>query len=142
MEIVTKMIVTTFNFLEKEYFYTPSYKVGDSALFIDSLHVEYVNEVKSREIIIGYTKSDLNNEIRYTFSVSITRTPYTKVEDFFSLDNYLQSKASDFSTSLVNNFDEAEAQKILIEIVFALKEHALNIIDGKVWLDKYYPRWS
>lgn len=140
MEVAKNIILKVFHFLEEQYYYTPACKVEDDSTFIESLDVEYINEIKRRKIRISYTKTRVYNEIKYTFSGSITRIPYVGVEDFFSLSNYLQSIDKDFSTSLVNDFNEVEAGKILAQIAAALKEYTLGIIDGKVWLDTYYPR--
>ena len=140
MEIAKNLILKVFRFLEDQYLLTSCYKVENDPTFIEYLNVEYVDEIKRRKIRIGYTKGEVYNEIKYTFSSSITRIPYSGVEDYFSLSQYLQSIGKDFSTSLVNHFDETEAQNILVQIVTALKEHALDIIDGKKWLESYYPR--
>lgn len=140
IEIVKNLILKTFHFLEDQYFYTPVYKAEDDSMFMESLEIEYVNENKQRKVAISYTKGNLHKEIRYTFTLSITRIPYINPEDFFSLDNYLKSKGRFFSTSLVTDFNETEAENILKQIAASLKEHALYIIDGKEWLATYYPR--
>ena len=140
MESVKNLILQEFYFLEEQYFYVPACRLEDGTTFIESLNVEYVNEIKRRKIRISYTKSNVYNEIKYTFNGSITRIPYVGNEDFFSLSNYLQSINKDFSTSLVNDFMEGEAKKILTQIAFALKKYALDIIEGNEWLETYYPR--
>ena len=140
MEVAKNIILKIFRFLEEHYYYTPVCRVQDGSTFIESLDVEYINETKRRKIRISYTKTRVYNEIKYTFSGSITRIPYAGVEDFFSLSNYLQSIGKYFSTSLVNDLNESDAENILIQIAVALKEHALHIIDGKEWIETYYPR--
>ncbi|HET9056049.1 MAG TPA: hypothetical protein VFN30_04290 [Chitinophagaceae bacterium] len=140
IEIVKNIILQVFSFLEEQYLYTPKCKVEGDDIFIESFEVEYVHETKRRKIAVSYTKSQVYSEIKYTFSVSITRIPYSGVEDFFSLSNYLQSNGKDFSSSLINDFSEAEAEMILRKIAAALKEHVLEIIDGTEWLETYYPR--
>jgi len=62
------------------------------------------------------------------------------LEDFFSLNNYLESIDKGFSTSLVNDFNKIEAENILTRMAIELKEYALEIIEGREWLSNYYPR--
>jgi len=126
--------------LEDQYFYTPVYKKEDDNIFMESLEIEYINEIKQRKVAISYTKGNLHKEIRYTFTLSITRIPYKNPEDFFSLDNYLKSKGRFFSTSIVNDFNETEIENILNRIAVSLKEQLLSIITGNEWLTSYYPR--
>lgn len=140
MDFAKNIILKVFNFLEEQYSYTPVCKVEDDNTFIESFDVEYINEIRRRKIRISYTKGKVYYEIKYTFTGSITRIPYEGNEDFFSISNYLQSMSKDFSTSLVNHFNEAEAENILTKIAIALKKHALRIIEGNEWLETYYPR--
>lgn len=140
IEVVKNLILQAFYFLENEYYYTPIYKVEYDNLFLESLDVDYVNETKKRKITISYTKSKNDNEIKYTFSGSITRIPYLSVEDFFSFVNYLQSTGNNFSTSLINDFNENQAENILLHIAKLLKELTPKIITGEEWLENYYPR--
>ena len=140
IEIVRNLILKTFRFLEDQYFYTPVYKKEDDNIFMESLEIEYINEIKQRKVAISYTKGNLHKEIRYTFTLSITRIPYKNPEDFFSLDNYLKSKGRFFSTSIVNDFNETEIENILNRIAVSLKEQLLSIITGNEWLTSYYPR--
>jgi|ADGO01.1.fsa_nt_gi hypothetical protein len=49
------------------------------------------------------------------FTASITRIPYVGNEDYFSLNNYLESIGKDFDTSLTNEFNEKVAEEILEE---------------------------
>ncbi len=140
MEVAKSLILKIFKFLEDQYFYIPTYRVEDDATFLEYLNVEYINEVRCRKIRIGYTKAQVYNEVKYTFSCSIIRMPYSDVEDYFSLSNYLQSQGKDFSTSLINTFNESHAEKILIQIAFTLKQNALEIMRGNDWLKSYYTR--
>jgi hypothetical protein len=130
----------TFRFLEDQYLYTPVYYEKEDTIFIESLDVEYINDIKRRKITISYTNANVYNESKYTFNLSITRIPYSGVEDFFSLSNYLQSKGKDFSTTLINNYDIQEAKKILGKLAIAIKENALGIMEGNQWLETYYTR--
>ena len=140
IEIIKETILKAFNFLEEEYFYRYESRVEVSDTFIESLEVEYTSEIRRRNIIISYTKGKVNDEIKYTFNASITRIPYVGSEDFFSLSNYLQSIGKDFNTSLINKLDEVKAKTIIKRIADVIKEHALDIIEGSVWLETYYPR--
>jgi hypothetical protein len=140
MEVVKNIIEKVFYFLEEEYLYSSVYNAEEDSTFIESLNVEYVNELKRRKVRIGYTKANVYNDIKYTFSCSISRIPYINVEDFFSLSNYLQSIDRDFPTSLVDDFSEVKAENILAQIAAALKEYAGDIIDGKEWSETYYSR--
>ena len=138
--IVKHEIFKTFHFLEKEYFYFPNSNEEVSSLFDNSVKVEYINKIRRREIAIRYTKGKFNGDVKFTFSVSIIRTPYVSFEDFFSLDIYLQSIGKHFSTGFVTNFNFHELQTILQKLANSLKEHAEKIIDGSIWLETYYPR--
>lgn len=140
IEAVINLILKTFKFLERQYSYTPTYNVQNDNTFIESLDIEYSNESKYRKVIISYTKNKVYEEIKYSFNCSIIKIPYSRIEDFFSLSNYLQSTGRDFSTSLVNHFDETEAEKILTQIAIVLKAHTSDILDGRQWLETYYPR--
>jgi len=140
MESAKDLILQAFYFLESQYFYTHVYYEKEDITFIESLDVEYVNEIRRRKIRISYTNANVYNESKYTFSMSITRIPYSGVEDFFSLSNYLQSKGRDFSTSIVNYFNEQEAEKILKKLAKSTIENTLPIVEGNLWLESYYPR--
>lgn len=140
IEVVKNIILQVFSFLEEQYLYSPDCKEEKEHLFNESFEILYVNEIKRRKIAVSYTQSNVFNEIRYTFSVSITRLPYSGVEDFFSLSNYLQSVGINFSTTLINKFNEVEAEEILRKIAAALSEHALAIIKGRIWLEDFYPK--
>lgn len=139
-DIVMKLILKEFSFLEEDYLYSYCFSKDTSQAFLENLNVEYSNEVKRRKIRIGYTKINVSGEIKFTFSLSITRIPYSGVNDFFSLSNYLQSMNKDFSTSVTNDFNEFKAEEILVRISNALKDYAIDIIDGSNWLETFYPR--
>ena len=140
MEALKDLILKAFFFLEEQYFYTHIFKKNEDNTFIEYLVMDYINEIKRRTITISYTKAKVYDEISYTFTVTITRTPYSNVEDIFSLSNYLQAKGKDFSTSIVNDFNEQEAKEILKKLALSLKENALEIIEGNLWLETYYTR--
>jgi len=140
MQLAKNLILQVFFFLEEQYFYNTVLEAIDDRTFIECLDVEYINEIKRRKIRVSYIKSKVYNEVKYTFNGSITRIPYIGNEDFFSLSNYLKSKNKDFSTSLTRDFNEPEAKNILTQIAVAFKKYASNIIDGKEWLETYYPR--
>jgi|KBSMisStandDraft_5_1062788.scaffolds.fasta_scaffold1517300_1 hypothetical protein len=140
IECAKEIILNSFYFLEDKYYYAPVFRIEESNIFIESLDVEYTNEIRRRKINISFTKGKLGDNTKYTFTVSITRTPYTGVEDFFSMSNYLQSLGKDFNTSIINDFDKSEADIIVKKIAEALKEHASKIIEGAIWLETFYPR--
>jgi hypothetical protein len=52
----------------------------------------------------------MDDGMKYSFNSSITRLPYSGVEDFFSLSNYLQSIGKDYYSSLVNDFNVGEVE--------------------------------
>jgi hypothetical protein len=139
-EEIKKMIINAFKFLEDQYLYIPTFKKDSAEIFLMSLEVEYINEIKKRKVAISYTKSNMDNEIRHTFTAAIIRIPYNNVDDFFSLDNYLKAKKNNFSTTIKNFYSKQEVEKILANIARALKENASPIIEGTEWLSTYYPR--
>ena len=142
IEIAKKLIIKNFSFLEENgYKYTC--KFDDDPTFIESLYVKYINTLKNREITISYHQGKVYEDIKYSFGASITRMPYSDpLKDFFALNIYLDSIGLDFITSLVNHFDEAEANEILQKIAQALKTHAGDIIDCAAWEEGYYPKWN
>ena len=133
-------ILETFSFLEEQYSYTHASKEKADNTFIEFLEINYTNEVRHRKITVIYTKVKAYDEIGFTFSVTITRIPYSSIADFFSLSNYLQSNGEDFSTTMVNDFNVQEAKRILKKLALSIKENALEIIEGNLWLDAYYTR--
>lgn len=134
------IILKTFDFLEKDFLYVPSWRIEESNVFIEWLSVNYQNETKSRELQVSYFKGKSEEVIDITFTASITRMPYVGFEDFFSLSVYLNSIGADFNTTIGGDFDEQAARNILQQISTALRKYAMKIIDGKVWLEDYYPR--
>ncbi len=140
IEEIKNLILKSFKFLTDQYLYAPYPKMKDDPTFIEYFYVDYVEEIKRRNIRITYTKGKVYDEIRYTFSCTITRIPYSGVEDIFSLDNYLESKGKSLDSSLINNFNTDEAEKKLKQLAFDLNMYAKQIINGSEWLEKYYPR--
>jgi len=140
IEIAKKIIATEFTFL-KRIGYQSSFKIEQTETFIEDMTAEYHSSEKKRHISINYTKGKIYQDIKHTFSASISRIPYKEVEDFFSLSCYLDSINENFDTSMVNYFDESEAEVIVKKLVGALKHYASDIIAGTEWLDDYWPRW-
>lgn len=140
IETAKDLIIKEFYFLE-ELGYEPTFNILNDAPFIESAEVEYVNPTKKRGISITYHKSNIFEEIKYSFGLSITRHPYSNVFDLFALSLYLDSIGKDFPTSMINHFDKAEAENILREISNTTIEYGSNIINGIEWLDNYWPRW-
>jgi hypothetical protein len=140
IKVVKEIILEVFHFLEERYTYIPVLKDKHDKTFIESIDIEYINQPKRRKIVISYSKNKVYEEVKYTLSCSIIRTPYLGVEDFLSLSDYLKSIGKDFSTSMVSEFNKPEAKSILLTIATSLKVYALNIIQGKQWLDNYYSR--
>lgn len=141
IEICKKLILKNFFFLVDKG-YEPTYKLHSSEGFIEYFEFEYINNKKERKVSIVYSKSKVYEEMKYTFSATITRIPYIDAtKDFFSLRLYLDSLGLDFITSIVNHFDEAEADSILQKIEQAMKLYAGEIIDGSEWKEGYYPEW-
>jgi hypothetical protein len=134
-----KSILNTFSFLERDYLYSPEISETSSNVFDESLDIEYVNKAKRRTVTVSYTRK-VDEEVKHTFSVSIVRSPYTNVEDFFSLSNYLNSIGKDFDTKMLDDFNIVSAEVILEKIAGALKYYCDQIIEGELWLENYYPR--
>lgn len=139
-EIAKQLISEIFYFLETSYYYTPTISIEDSHLFVESINVEFTNEIRRRNVWISYTQGEVDGELRFTFSAAITRIPYAGNEDFFSLSNFLVSKDKNYSTSLINDFDSGDAEMILKKTARSLKEDALPIIAGEVWFEQFYPK--
>lgn len=137
--IIKPLIIKAFRFLENEY-YVPEFQIEESSVFIEMVKVQYVNKILRREINIGFTQGRVFEQIVFTFNVSISRIPYSGIEDFYSLSNYLQSLEKDFETNIYGAFDFDSAEEILNKLADSLKTYAWDIVNGNIWLEKYYPR--
>jgi hypothetical protein len=140
IELARKLIRQEFSFLE-ELGFECVIKALDDKTFIEYTGVEYSDENRKRKVSIRYTKGQVYDEVKYTFTVSITRIPYANNNDYFSLDNYLNSIKEDFSTSMVSMFNEDQAKEILKKLANALKKYSYEIILGNEWLEAYWPKW-
>jgi len=137
LEAVKALILKTFSFMENDYYYTHSSNIEDSRVFDECLIVEYENTITRRRLSVSYTTGD-----RFTFSITIERLPYNGKSDIISLGNYLRSVDKDFSIKPLNCFDLEAFEHLLIRLRKAIEAHALEIIDGKIWFETYYPRWD
>ena len=72
MEISKQIILKTFSFLEEEYYYTPVAREEESNIFMESLDLEYINNIRRRSISISYTKGKLSDDLKFTYTASIT----------------------------------------------------------------------
>lgn len=140
LDTVKSLILKKFYFLESDFNYSHTIRKNQESVFLEGLDVEYNNALSSRTLNVSYTKGEVYGQIKFTFSISIVKNPYTGVNDFFSLSNYLQFLKEDFNTSINDEFDEKEAEVIIDRLIIQLKKYALKIIDGSEWLKEYYPR--
>lgn len=90
---------------------------------------------------VSYTKG-ISHEEKYTFSITIERIPYSGSEDIISFRNYLRSIDKDLTIKPLDCFDLESIEEILIHLKNALKAHTLEIIDGKIWFETFYPKWD
>ncbi|MBU0763608.1 MAG: DUF1016 family protein [Bacteroidetes bacterium] len=140
IEIVKEAILKIFFFLEKDYYYSSTYKIEDSNIFNESLDIEYIGQIKRRKVVISYTMRIIPEGYKCTFGMSITRLPYSGYSDFFSMENYLQSIGKDFSTTLIFNDEVKDVKKVLEQMKEALIENVLEVIKGNIWFENYYPK--
>ncbi|MCD6018561.1 MAG: hypothetical protein K0S53_1682 [Bacteroidetes bacterium] len=140
MELAQELLLKTFSFLENDYLYVPKFCVIDSAVFLEYGKLEYTNEIKKRIIDISYTKGSIDGEIKYTFSLSIVRNPYSSLGDMIALNNFLASKNSDFDTRIYGEFEIHKVESILRKIADVLYTDLEDVIDGNVWYETYYPK--
>lgn len=140
VEEIKGIIINTFKFLEDQYLYVPTFKKDNDEVFLTSLEVEYINEIRKRKVAISYTLSNLHNELRHSFTATIIRIPYSNVDDFFSFDNYLEKHNINFPHTIKNMYNKHDAQKILTALAKALNENVSAILIGTDWLSSYYPR--
>jgi hypothetical protein len=89
---------------------------------------------------LSYTKGNVYDDVKYTFSSSIVRLSYLEFYDYYSLFQHLDSIGKDYNTSIINIFSLTEAERILNKIANSLKTFSIKVIDKSEWLDKYYPR--
>jgi hypothetical protein len=141
LKVLDECVRRTFYSLEIDFQYIPSIQIRNSSVLIEWITWEYVCENRNRTVTIGYSTSEVNDELCSAFGVTITRLPYKSFSDFFSLDIYLNSIGKDISTNVTNDFTIDEAEWILKELFKALNKEALSIISGEVWMDEFYPRW-
>ena len=142
VEISKNLILKYFSFLKDQGFGV-EVEGNDSKLFLESLNVVFTNEIKKREITVSFTKSRIDEEIRFTFSASVVRIPYNDpYEDFFSLYAYSEATGNEFNTTIVTRFDEREAESIVKKISEFLQKNASVFVDGTAWEKGYYPKWN
>jgi hypothetical protein len=140
--ISKNLIAKHFSFLETEG-YTANVEEEASKFFLESLKVKYTNQIKRREITISFTKSNLDEEIRFSYSTSIVRIPYNSpYEDFFSLDAYCKANGKEFNSSITNVFDEQAAELIIKKIAEFIQKNASIFVHGTEWEEGYYPKWN
>lgn len=144
ISIVKNMIHKKFYFLEENYGYSSNAKEVKNDFFDESLHFNYSSLNLKRKICIVYNKSKVDDIDTYTFSLSITRLPYSEVKDFFGLYVYFRSKGIIFSNQLKHNFNAEGAELILDKIAaFSMETDDIRkMIEGKKWLESYYPEWN
>ena len=142
ISVAKQIILEAFSFLREEG-YSVETKIMKDTFFSENFESTFINETIGREISISYTKGSVEKggNLKYTFSLSITRLPYDGVKDFFSLFVYLSSLGRDFDTNIVNHFDENEARLIVEKIANALKTYLWDVVKGEKWLEGFYPRW-
>jgi len=141
-KIVNDLVASVFSFLEREG-YTYASDLEDSEVFSVYLNCKFVNTEKKRKVTIAYTERSLDNVTKYTFSLTITRIPYSDpTQDFFSLDVYLDSHGVNFPTTLVNYFDESQAKDILEKLAGVLSGELFAMVVGEAWMKGYYPKWN
>lgn len=140
LEFTKELIDRSFYFLVEKYFYKKKYIKKHNRLFIESVEFEYTNEAYDRRVRISFLKGRVNDEIIYSFGLTINRISFTSVEDYFSLDNYLKSKKSEFSTSFSNKFDLIKSENILNKMSHILQTDLLSLITGELWYNEFYPR--
>ena len=142
VETSKNLILKCFSFL-KDQGYAVKVEGNDSELFLESLNVVFTNEIKKRKIIISFTKSKFDEEIRFTFSATVVRIPYNDpYEDFFSLSAYGNETGNKFNRAIINRFEESEAESIVMKISEFLQKNASVFVDGTAWEKGYYPKWN
>lgn len=138
LRYVKKSVSDKFKFLEKNGYRFHS-EVKHNNFFIENLEVKYVNEIKKREISVRYTKSNFD-AIKYTLSLSIVRTPYISVKDFFSYNEFCRLTGKDLNGTIENLFDEGKADAIIVKFKKFLQTNSAIFIEGAEWVEGYYPK--
>jgi hypothetical protein len=139
LEYVKKAVSEKFKFLEGDGYLFHS-ETKQSEFFIDELETTYVNEAKKRKVSVSYTKSN-SEGIRYTFTLSVTRTPYKGVNDFFSHSEFCRLTGADFNGTIEHSFDEGRAEYIIEKLKEFIQKNAAIFIEGIDWVEGYYPKW-
>lgn len=138
VSFVEEIISRHFAYLVNDFEYELSFQDCTDNIFEDCLSAVYTNKKLKREILVSYTKGTVSDEIRFTFSVSINIIPFYAWGGSLALSKYLKSKNKDFISQLVNSFDKEKADKIVEKLALAIRNETLEIIEGKIWLDKFY----
>jgi hypothetical protein len=140
--ISKNLIAKHFAFLEAE-----GYKINieeeASQFFLENLKITYTSEIKKRKITISFTKSNFDEEIRFSYTTTIVRIPYNSpYEDFFSLDAYCKAEGNEFNTTIINEFDEHVAEVIISKSSEFIQKSASIFVHGIEWKEGYYPKWN
>jgi hypothetical protein len=140
---ISKNLITKhFSFLETEG-YEINIEEEASQFFLENLNIIYTSEIKKRKITVSFTKSNFDNEIRFSYTTSIVRLPYNSAyEDFFSLAAYCNAKGNEFNTTIINEFDEQEATAIIRRISEFIQKNASKFVHGIEWEEGFYPKWN
>ena len=137
---INDLISKHFSFLLQEG-YVVETVIEPSKVFILWISVKYTNEQIKREVSINYMEGKVNKEVKYSFTVTITRLPYVSVyEDFFSLNEYLSENGLKME-SVFSDFDEKVFAKTLEQLAEAVKNYAHKLVSGKEWITGYYSKW-
>jgi hypothetical protein len=133
------IIVKYFKFLEDEYQYVRSDEVSSSEMFPLFLTVIYRNETRRRDVHICFSVIDVPIRVGYSFSTSISTIPRNLIGDSFSLRRFLEMNGVNISDRM-DNFDQKEADFIVWRMSRVVQLNISPVIEGKVWLDRYYVR--
>lgn len=138
-EQASKLILHSFQILEREYDYKHSYKNESSDIFLEYLIVDFEQNEFKRKVSVSYTKGIVSNKVKFTFSVTISRVPHNGWKDMISIREYLKYKNKSIDTSIVEVFSSKAAKDILDKLSKLLVDEFEDVLVGKAWYDNYYP---
>ena len=142
VDFITQIIITEFNFLNN-LGYVLKIKKQTESNFSEFLNFEFTSNAKKRKVNISFTKGRVGDSNKFSFNATIARIPYSDPTiDFFSLNSYLNSLNLNLHSTLSNTFNRNDVMVIITNLAEALNKYALKIIDGRAWVEGYYPKWN
>jgi hypothetical protein len=133
------LIAKYFKFLEDEYQYVRSDEVSSGEMFLVVLAIVYISETRDRRVSIRFSAIDVRDGRSYAFGLSICTIAEVPGRDHFYLRTFLEMNGVNISDRM-DNFNQEDADFIVWRMSRIVQLNILPVIEGTLWLDKYYVR--